>query len=319
MKRPTPPASPAPAPVRGGFLWVILCLLGVLVALFSRSFESSQVLFSSDGPLGAVAARFAAVPEAYTGMWQDLYWLGGHVGSAFPSMTYMFLWLLKPVAFAKFYEPFSLLVLGLSAWLFFRQWGFRFGVCLMGALAAMLNTDFFSYACWGLGTLTLSVASIFLGLAALGTPSGNRVWLRTALAGLAVGLAVMEGFDAGAILSLYMAAFVVFHAVQGGFRDGGAWFKGLGRLALVAGMAGFIATQTLDVLVSTQIKGVAGMGQDEKSKTERWDAATMWSLPKAETLRVIIPGLFGFSATAFTYDSGCVFGRSPFTRFHVAP
>ncbi len=297
MKRsapPAPPASPAPAPVRGGFLWVILCLAAVLLALFSRSFESSQVLFSSDGPLGAVSARFAAVPEAYTGMWQDLYWVGGHVGSAFPSLTYAFLWLLKPVAFAKFYEPFSLLVLGLSAWLFFRQWGFRFGVCLIGALAAMLNTDFFSYACWGLGTLTLSVASIFLALAALGPPSGRRVWIRTALAGLAVGMAVMEGFDVGAILSLYMAAFVLFHAVQGAFRDRRAWFKGAGRLALVAGMAAFIATQALDVLVSTQIKGVVGMGQDEKSKTDRWNEATMWSLPKAETFRVIIPGLFGY-------------------------
>lgn len=294
MKRPTPPASSAPATVRGGFLWVILCLLAVLLALFSRSLESAQILFSSDGPLGAVAARFVRVPEAYTGMWRDIYWVGGHEGSALPSLTYAFMWLLKPVTFAKFYEPFSLLVLGLCAWLFFRQWGFRFGVCLIGALAAMLNTDFFSYACWGLGTITLSVAFTFLALAVLGPPSGTRMWLRTALAGLAVGLAVMEGFDVGAILSLYMAAFVLFHSVQGAYRSSGAWFKGAGRLALLAGMAAFIAAQALDVLVSTQIKGVVGMGQDDRSKTERWDQATMWSLPKAETFRVIIPGLFGY-------------------------
>ena len=36
------------------------------------------------------------------------------------------------------------------------------------------------------------------------------------------------------------------------------------------------------------------MRQDTKSKEQRWDEATMWSLPKIETLRVIIPGVFGY-------------------------
>src|SRR5215831_6162661 len=32
-----------------------------------------------------------------------------------------------------------------------------------------------------------------------------------------------------------------------------------------------------------------------------------------------MPRLLGFSATAFTYDSGCLLGRSALTRVHVAP
>ena len=36
------------------------------------------------------------------------------------------------------------------------------------------------------------------------------------------------------------------------------------------------------------------MAQDEATKKQRWDEATRWSLPKAETLRLIIPGLFGY-------------------------
>ena len=36
------------------------------------------------------------------------------------------------------------------------------------------------------------------------------------------------------------------------------------------------------------------MAQDETTKKQRWDEATQWSLPKAETLRFIIPGLFGY-------------------------
>ena len=34
--------------------------------------------------------------------------------------------------------------------------------------------------------------------------------------------------------------------------------------------------------------------QDSKSPAENWDWATQWSLPKIETLRVVIPGLFGY-------------------------
>jgi hypothetical protein len=291
---------PIPRPAAPASGWVLsltgtlLTLLLVLGALFSRSFDASQILFSSDGPLGANAAQFAAVPQAYSGMWQDLYWVGGRAGSAFPSLTYALLWLLKPFGFAKFYTPISLLVLGLSVWLFFRQLGFRHVVCLFGALAAALNTDFFSYACWGLGTLPLAVASMFVALAALVTPASERFWLKAALAGLAVGMAVMEGFDSGAILSLYIAVFTLFQCIQAGWVDAWNWVRGLGRVVLVAGMAAFIAAQALTVLVGTQIRGVVGMQQDTRTRTQRWDEATRWSLPKVETLRVIVPGLFGY-------------------------
>jgi hypothetical protein len=303
-------AAPAEAPGKGHSLrWAGLCLLclgAVVGALFSQSFQASQVHFSSDGPLGANMAKWADISAGYTGMWQDLYWLGGRGGSAYPSFTHALLMVIGPVGFAKFYPPLCLLVLGLSVWLCFRQLGFRPGVCILGALAATLNTDFLSYACWGLGTLPLAVAALFLGLAALATPASNRAWLKTALAGLAVGLAVMEGFDSGAILSLYFAAFVIFQAVQGAAASPRRWLVGLGRAALAAGMAAFIAAQALTVLIGTQIKGVVGMQQDQHTKAQRWDEATMWSLPKVETLRVVIPGLFGYRMD--TPDGGNYWG-----------
>jgi len=300
MKNTAPtPASPA-APAAGdsrSLRWAglcLLCLVAVLAALFSQSFQRSQVHFSSDGPLGANVAQWANVSAGYTGMWQDLYWVGGRGGNSFPSFTHALLMVIGPVGFAKFYPPLCLLVLGLSVWLCFRELGFRPGVGILGALAAALNTDFLSYACWGLGTLPLAVAAVFLGLAALVTPATNRAWLKTALAGLAVGMAVMEGFDSGAILSLYFAAFVIFQAVQGAPRSPRQWLVGAGRTALVAALAALIAAQALALLIGTQIKGVVGMQQDQRTKAQRWDEATMWSLPKTETLRVVIPGLFGY-------------------------
>lgn len=293
MKKPTSNSEPSPAG-RASFLGIGLALLAVLCFLFARSFQPGQIHFSSDAPLGIVAADYSAMPAAFRGMWGDLNWVGAIGGSAFPNGSYLLLWWLGPYGFAKFYAPICLLVVGLSVWVFFRQLRFRGWVCVLGGLAGALNTDFLSYACWGLGTLALCVASVFLALAALVSPAGNRGWVKSILAGAAVGMGVLEGFDNGAILSLYVAAFVVFLAWG---TTGPVWRRlvgGAGRVVLVALVAGLVATQALSFLVETAIQGVVGMQQEARSKQERWEDATQWSLPPVETLRIVVPGLFGY-------------------------
>jgi hypothetical protein len=282
-------------------LWLSL----PLCVLFIRSFKPHEILFSNDGPLGANMARFGALPEAFLGTWRDLNWVGGP-GTALVNLTSLLLWLLKPVAFAKFYVPCCLLILGFSACLFFRQLGFRPAVGVLGGLAAMFNADFFSYACWGLGSHTLAVAGVFLALAALVMPAAPRAWVRASLAGTAVGLAVIEGFDSGAILSLYVAAFVMAQAWVEPGSAGSRLTKGLCRLMLVAGFAAFLAAQALTVLIGTSIQGILGMEESTESKVQRWDFATQWSLPKSEALRVIIPGLYGYRMD--TPDGGNYWG-----------
>lgn len=293
--KPTSPASlPATPAASGGFLLAFVLLAVVLGLLFARSFKPDEIVFSSDGPLGAQAARQMEMPGAFAGIWLDLNWVGARGGGALPTPTYLFRWLVGPVGFAKFYAAYALLLLGLSAWLFLRQLGLRGPVCALGGLAAALNTGFFSYACWGLGTTVLCIASTFLALAALVTPATQRSWLKALVAGAATGMAVMEGFDVGAILSLFIAAFTVFLALDGAWSDPRRWGLGVVRVAVVGLMAAFIASYALTVLIGTQVKGVVGMEQDAATKARRWDDATQWSLPRIETLRVIIPGLFGY-------------------------
>lgn len=300
------PVSPS-ALVRN-LLIALALLLGVLYVLFARSFEPGQILFSSDGPLGNNAAAYSAMPGAFSGMWLDLNWVGGPGGSAFPSVTYLLLWGLGPLYFAKFYAPLSLLFLGLAAWVCFRQFGFRPFIATLGAAAAALNTSFFSYACWGLGTLTLAVGWTFLAIAALSTTT-QRWWLRAVLAGFATGMAVTEGFDQGAILSLFVAGYALYR----GWEDGAArpaakrWAASALQTAVVAVAAAVIAAQALSVLIGTQVQGIAGMAQDQRTRIQRWDEATYWSLPKIETLRVVIPGLFGYRMD--TPNGGNYWGR----------
>lgn len=282
-----------------------VCLLGVLLVLFGKALLPDYAVFSNDGSLGQVHAQWSKQPGDLTAVWRDLNWLGGAEPSGLANISAAFFGLVGCLGFAKFYAPFALFLLGLSAWLCFRQWKFSREVCVAGGLAAALNSDFFSTACWGVATQPIGLAMDFLALAALADQSSPRRWVRVVLAGMAVGMGVMEAFDIGALFSLFVAAFVVFQAVNGeGRADGGEGpggqrglrklAAGVVRVAVVAVFAALLAAGALSSLIGTQIKGVAGMGQDAASKAQRWDQATQWSLPKRETLGILIPGLFGF-------------------------
>jgi hypothetical protein len=230
------------------------------------------------------------------GVWQDLNWIGAESIAAPPDFSLLVATLIGPVGYAKFFAAIALFVLGLGAWFFFRQLRLAPIACILGGLAAALNSQFFSASAWGVVAQPVCFAANYFALAALANPSARHQQVRYILAGFAVGWGIMEGFDIGAIFSLFVAAYVVFQSCNAG--DQPALLPKLGwgmlRVAVVAGCAAFIALQAINVLVGTQIKGIAGTAQDEQTKEARWSEATMWSVPPKETLQIIIPGIFGY-------------------------
>lgn len=303
------PSSPAPSstPLRGnGWLWLTLSLVAVLVLLFSKSFVPGQAMFANDAPLGVMKIKSYAVPDAFFGNWSELGWLGGDNGTVPPNLHGLMLFL-GPLGYLNFSVPLSLLLLGWCAWLFFRQLGFRPMVCALGGIAAALNMNYFSNACWGLPSRASCLAMVFLALAALHSGLKSHGWIKAILAGLAIGLSISEGGDNGAFFSLFVAAYAFWIAVSG---EGGlvkkCIFAAL-RVAVMAIFAAVLATQMIELFVSTSVKGIVGTAQDAETKEKRWDFATQWSLPKAETLRVIIPGLYGYRMD--TPDGGSYWGR----------
>jgi hypothetical protein len=276
--------------------WKLLGILlgGVLLVLFVKSFKSGEVLFANDGPLGALTAEGNRLPGRFTGTWRGLAWLGGAAPVAAPTFSMLLATILPPVVYLKVYAPITLLCVGFSAWFLFRQLRFNPMVCVLGGLAAGLNMHFFSVACWGTGSWNIAISMTFLALAALSTPTVRQIWAKSILAGLAVGMGVMEGFDVGAILSAFVGIYAVFRMLMEDAPVSAKVARAVISEVLLVAFAGFIAVHTLSTLVQTQIEGVAAMGQDEETKQTRWNAATQWSLPKAETLQVIAPGLFGY-------------------------
>ena len=279
---------------QSGLVWMLLLLLGILTAFFWRSLDPSQVIFSNDGPVGAASMQAIAMPDAYFGYWLDLNWVGVSSGSVPADVYYFLFWLLGPIGSAKFMFPLTLTFLALSAWLFFRRAGLGSTAAILGALAATLNSGIFSDGAWGLVTHTITVGMNFLALAALMGKRGPY-WIRLVLAGLAVGMGVIESGDIGALYSLVVAAWLVY---QGWAESEGSALEGLvkgaARLAVVGLCAGLIAFQALVSLIGTQITGIVGTEQDKQSKAEKWDWATQWSLPKTEAVGLAVPGVFGY-------------------------
>lgn len=277
-----------------GFRLACAVLAGAILVLLWGNFLPGQTQFSNDGPLGRLMSECHRLPDRFFGCWQDLNAVGYREGSAVPSITFGLQWLLGPVLFSKLYAPIALMILGLSAWYFFNQTGLTRWACILGALAAMLNSSFFSAACWGVESHVIAIGMSFLALGLLIKKGGLHSWLRVGLAGLCVGMGVSEGADIGAILSLFVVGYVVYQSLIAEGPHAKNVAVGITRLALIAACAGLLAAQEVSELVANDIKGIAGTQQDAKTRAERWDWATQWSLPKEETLRLVVPGLFGY-------------------------
>ncbi len=293
-------AAKNPPPAHGSRTWFApVILLVVLAVLFWRSFLPGLVHFSNDGPLGMQNAAWLHFPESMSGQWYDLNSIGNSAGASSPDLATIFRTIIGPIGYAKFLAPVALWILGVGAWYFFRQIKLSPLASLLGGLAAALNSDFFSTACWGVASQQIAIGLDFF---ALGLVAGNAPdlpaltrWTRLALAGLCVGMNVMEAADIGAIFSVLVAAFVFYRALnENEISPLKKITAGVGRVAVVAVFAGFLAMQTVLALIGSNIQGIAGTGQDTETKLHHWDWATQWSLPKAETLGLFVPGVFGY-------------------------
>ena len=289
----------------GSFLLLLLLLGGTLAVLCRQGFRPYEVFWVNDVPLGAWMEGSVRLPGAFFACWTDYFWIGGPSIVSL-NLSNLCLGLFSPENHLKFYAPGTMLFLGFGAWFFFRQLRFAPMVCVLGGLGAGLNMHFLSNACWGLGNWNVCCAMILIALGILVSSEIHPLWLKAVLAGLSTGMAVMEGFDVGAIMSVYVGIFIAFVYLTEKEKPS----LRAARTLLVGGLVVFsavlISLSTIFTLVLTQMKGTgaddAGQTapQTEREKEARWQFITQWSIPKVESLRVMIPGLFGYRMQEFT-------------------
>ncbi|HEY9171574.1 MAG TPA: hypothetical protein VI136_04745, partial [Verrucomicrobiae bacterium] len=166
------------------FALAALLVAVVLAVLFRDALPHERTVFSNDGPLGAVNTAWAAVPQSFTGVWKDMNWLGMTDPGALPNASGLLSMMTSRLGFTKLFAPFSLLFVGMCAWVCFRQFKFSPVACALGAIAAALNGDFFATSCWGVAAQPIGFGLNFLALAALADDSSRQRWPRVILAGL---------------------------------------------------------------------------------------------------------------------------------------
>ena len=120
-------------------------LLVVLVVLFNPIFLGEEILHSQGLTVGEWDKHFAEGP------WDSQAGLGVPRGHTPPGFTGLFEALCRltpdPASnFANYYPPACLFLLGMAAWLCFRQLDCSSLGCGIGAVAAALNGVFFSRA-----------------------------------------------------------------------------------------------------------------------------------------------------------------------------
>src|SRR5271168_3054025 len=105
------------------FWLVFVLLIAVIGCLLGGNFIPRQTQFSNDGPLGRLMSQCHSLPDAFTGVWEDLNTIGYREQGAMPDITFGLRFLLGPIGFSKCYVPVALMVLGLGSWCFFRALG----------------------------------------------------------------------------------------------------------------------------------------------------------------------------------------------------
>ncbi len=284
----------------GSFLLLLLLLGGTLAVLCHEGFRPYEVFWANDVSLGALMESSSQLPGAIFACWGDYWGLGGQSLAYPPNLSILCTALLSPVLYIKLCVPLSMLFLGFGAWFFFRQLRFAPMVCVVCGLGAGLNMHYFSNACWGLPQWDVCAGMIFIALGILVSSVVRPLWVKGVLAGLSTGMAVMEGFDVGAILSIYVGIFLAFLFLTEEEAPALRISKTLWVGSLVVISAIVISLSTICTLVATQIKGTGNAGQSESEKAANWGFTTQWSIPKLESLRVIIPGLFGYRMQEYT-------------------
>lgn len=300
LRQPTRPQK-----VRGGLFILTGALLILLCALLYPAFQAESVQFSNDGPYGVISSDIWKLPQTFLGQWNDLNWLGNEDIAAPPNVTNLIRLTLGTLGFAKFNAFLTTLFAGLCGGLLFRVLGGNWWVCAMGGVAVAFNSNNFSNACWGLGSRPLCFGGALLALAMIASGlRGAWGWLKVALVGVGAGLSIMEGYDLGAILCVYIALYAVFVTFADAASDdeknpkaaigvGKRFFLAFTRVALIVAVTALTASYSLSSLYQTQVKGV-GVFEEKEDPVQRWDFATQWSLPKAETFRLFIPGIQGY-------------------------
>ena len=253
-------------------------LLVVLSLLFNPMFFGEEILHTDGRTVGEWDQHFAE------GSWNSQAGLGRPTGHTPPGFTGLFEALCRltpdPASnFANYYPPACLFLLGMAAWLCFRQMNCSNLICGIGAIAAALNGVFFSRAVEFSGGYAVAGAALFVALAMILRPRLD--WPGTLIAGLVLGVGILEiGFH-GVVLAVAMVVIALaLPPADGANRFAQERLKAIGLIPIAASAVAWPVLSSHELINYSPIFTYS------------------ISLKPADLLTIPVAGLFGYRSDA---------------------
>lgn len=270
--------------------WIFLGLMTLLSLLVYRSaLLPSQILFTSDDNIGAMAMRKALLPGGFLRAWEDSV-LAGQPGLLNVSWTNLLLWVLPLRLFQNLIHALDLVVASFCLGLFLRERGVRWAAAAVGAMTAFWfgSTFFLTYAghIGKFGVVMFAALSVWCIECAARRKSA--AW--AVLGGGAMGAMFIEQADVALFFALILGPYAIFAT----WRESGFNVREHLRIVLpVAVIALILAFRAIWIAKSFFSLDASADGKQE-DRQQVWSYCTQWSWPPEETLEWIAPGYYGW-------------------------
>ena len=268
-----------------------------------------QVLAFNDGNIESVMSPIFAYPEALVRIWDDQTFFGeGQPGTGIAVWSLLES-ALGPHQYRRWGPWLAIWFTGLCGFWTLRRLGHRPESSWLGALFFGLCGWTTTFALNGLlnRSLTLAFSLLVVGVLARNRQRGDG-WLGYLVAGGLLGLAVTQTPDVGAFFALALAVYVLIgRPFPGG--DLGVWRRRLLGLGLVVLASLGTSWQAVSKMVDTQVADAGPATGAEPGDAWKW--ATQWSLPKGETMSLVLADFHGASTRSAEHPYWGQMGRWP--------
>jgi hypothetical protein len=292
------------------FLFCVLFFVALAAITFRCAWPEEMVFSASDLNIGRLAFKKYYLPEMLSGYYSANQVLGG--GASSFKVFNILLACIPLKTFANAFYGICLVAGSLSMVWFLRLWKRSWCAAALGALIAFWVNSIMLAAgghAYKLEVLVFAVLSLCFIEKAIRAEAVKRSIGYSILAGLLIGLMMIEQQDVAFLAGLIVGSYTIFRLVQIRRKATVRW---VGVLAPIAVVALLLAGQTLIGSYKQNIAGAAAMQKgSDGNKDSKWDFITQWSMVPGEWPDLIAPGWGGWGSNDPDGPYWGIMGQSP--------